>query len=92
MTSAAVPVAPGSVDGMHEASDADVQSETTQREPGAAPGMHGEPGAAPGVPPAHGAMGAVEALPLAERAPRYQALADRLRSELERSDPARGDA
>ena len=82
MTSAAVPVAPGSVDGMHEASDADVQSETTQR----------EPGAAPGVPPAHGAMGAVEALPLAERAPRYQALADRLRSELERSDPARGDA
>lgn len=34
----------------------------------------------------------IEALPLVERAPRYQAVADRLRAELERSDPARGDA
>ncbi|WP_159605446.1 hypothetical protein [Agromyces humi] len=31
----------------------------------------------------------IESLPLAERAPRYQELADRLRSELERSDPSR---
>lgn len=36
-------------------------------------------------------VGAIEALPLAERAPRYQAVADRLRADLERSDPARGD-
>jgi hypothetical protein len=34
----------------------------------------------------------IEALPLAERAPEYQAVADRLRSALERSDPSRGDA
>jgi hypothetical protein len=33
----------------------------------------------------------IEALPLAERAPSYQAVADRLRAELERSDPSRGD-
>lgn len=31
----------------------------------------------------------IEALPLAERAPGYQALADRLRIELEQSDPSR---
>ncbi|MDR6906926.1 hypothetical protein J2X63_002634 [Agromyces sp. 3263] len=31
----------------------------------------------------------IESVPLAERAPRYQELADRLRSELERSDPSR---
>jgi hypothetical protein len=31
----------------------------------------------------------IESLPLAERAPRYQDLADRLRSQLERSDPSR---
>ena len=80
MTSAAVPVAPGSVDGMHEASDADVQSETTQR----------EPGAAPGVPTTPGAMGAIEGLPLADRAPRYQALADRLRFLCTVYDPKSG--
>jgi hypothetical protein len=34
----------------------------------------------------------IEALPLADRAPRYQEVADRLRADLERSDPARGDA
>lgn len=32
----------------------------------------------------------IETLPLAERAPAYQALADRLRAELEQSDPLRG--
>lgn len=31
----------------------------------------------------------IESKPLAERAPEYQALADRLRAELERSDPSR---
>ncbi|MDQ0575037.1 hypothetical protein [Agromyces albus] len=31
----------------------------------------------------------IEELPLAERAPGYQALADRLRIELEQSDPSR---
>ncbi len=31
----------------------------------------------------------IESKPLAERAPSYQALADRLRAELERSDPSR---
>lgn len=31
----------------------------------------------------------IESKPLAERAPAYQALADRLRAELERSDPSR---
>ncbi|MRG60804.1 hypothetical protein GE115_13145 [Agromyces sp. CFH 90414] len=39
-----------------------------------------------------GEAASIESLPLAERAPRYQAAADRLRDELERSDPARGDA
>jgi hypothetical protein len=33
----------------------------------------------------------LESVPLAERAPRYQAIAERLRGELERSDPARTD-
>ena len=32
----------------------------------------------------------IESKPLAERAPGYQALADRLRAELEQSDPSRG--
>jgi len=32
----------------------------------------------------------IETEPLAERAPGYQELADRLRAELEHSDPARG--
>ncbi|MDQ2661014.1 MAG: hypothetical protein M3Y52_03985 [Actinomycetota bacterium] len=32
----------------------------------------------------------IETAPLAERAARYQELADRLRSELEHSDPSRG--
>jgi len=32
----------------------------------------------------------IESAPLAERAARYQELADRLRSELEHSDPSRG--
>lgn len=31
----------------------------------------------------------IESKPLAERAPSYQALADRLRAELEQSDPSR---
>jgi hypothetical protein len=31
----------------------------------------------------------IESKPLAERAPAYQALADRLRAELEQSDPSR---
>ena len=31
----------------------------------------------------------IESVPLAERAPGYQELADRLRAELERSDPSR---
>jgi hypothetical protein len=34
----------------------------------------------------------IESRPLAERAPGYQALADRLRSELEQSDPSRGSS
>jgi hypothetical protein len=34
----------------------------------------------------------IESQPLAERAPGYQALADRLRSELEQSDPSRGSS
>ncbi|WP_350346949.1 hypothetical protein ABIQ69_09855 [Agromyces sp. G08B096] len=34
----------------------------------------------------------IERMPLAERAPRYQAVAERLREELEHSDPSRGDA
>lgn len=32
----------------------------------------------------------IESKPLAERAPGYQELADRLRTELEHSDPSRG--
>jgi hypothetical protein len=32
----------------------------------------------------------IESAPLAERAARYQELADRLRGELEHSDPSRG--
>jgi hypothetical protein len=32
----------------------------------------------------------IESKPLAERAPAYQELADRLRTELEHSDPSRG--
>jgi hypothetical protein len=35
------------------------------------------------------ALREIEALPLDERAARYQALADRLRIELEHSDPSR---
>lgn len=68
--------AAGSVEGMHEASDGD-----------------SHPTGAEGA-PSHEAdsVASIEALPLAERAPRYQAIADRLRTELERSDPARGDA
>ena len=34
----------------------------------------------------------LESRPLAERAPGYQALADRLRAELEQSDPSRGSS
>ena len=34
----------------------------------------------------------IESKPLAERAPGYQALADRLRAELEQSDPSRGSS
>ena len=34
----------------------------------------------------------IESAPLAERALRYQELADRLRSELEHSDPSRGSS
>lgn len=34
----------------------------------------------------------IESKPLAERAPRYQELADRLRTELEHSDPSRGSS
>lgn len=68
MTDAAPGVAAGSVEAMHEASDAEVQP----------------------IDPTEASE--IEALPLAERAPRYQAIADRLRTELERSDPARGDA
>ncbi|WP_308799950.1 hypothetical protein [Agromyces silvae] len=64
--------ATGSVDAMHEASDAEVPAEVTAHE---------------AVDPA-----GIEALPLVERAPRYQAVADRLRGELEQSDPSRGDA
>jgi hypothetical protein len=36
------------------------------------------------------ALQEIESKPLAERAPGYQALADRLRAELEQSDPSRG--
>jgi hypothetical protein len=38
---------------------------------------------------ARAAIAEIEELPLAERAPAYLALADRLRAELEHSDPAR---
>jgi len=34
----------------------------------------------------------IESKPLADRAPGYQALADRLRAELEQSDPSRGSS
>ena len=34
----------------------------------------------------------IESKPLAERAPGYQSLADRLRAELEQSDPSRGSS
>ena len=34
----------------------------------------------------------IESKPLAERAPGYQDLADRLRAELEQSDPSRGSS
>ena len=34
----------------------------------------------------------IQSKPLAERAPGYQALADRLRAELEQSDPSRGSS
>ncbi|MFD4423165.1 hypothetical protein ACFWN7_16900 [Agromyces sp. NPDC058484] len=37
-------------------------------------------------------LGDIESRPLAERAPRYQELADRLRTELEHSDPSRGSS
>ena len=60
-------------------------------------GCHGR--TRPGVPsadddrPASDAAAAIsdiESTPLAERAPGYQDLADRLRVELEQSDPSRG--
>ncbi|GAA1515180.1 acyl-CoA reductase-like NAD-dependent aldehyde dehydrogenase [Agromyces terreus] len=38
---------------------------------------------------ARDAIAAIERLPLEERAPAYLALAERLRAELEHSDPAR---
>ena len=38
---------------------------------------------------ARAAIAAIEELPLEERAPAYLALAERLRAELEHSDPAR---
>jgi hypothetical protein len=38
------------------------------------------------------ALADIESKPLAERAPGYQALADRLRAELEQSDPSRGSS
>jgi len=38
---------------------------------------------------ARAAIAAIEELPLDERAPAYLALAERLRAELEHSDPAR---
>ena len=38
------------------------------------------------------ALHGIESKPLAERAPGYQALADRLRAELEQSDPSRGSS
>jgi len=38
------------------------------------------------------ALADLESKPLAERAPGYQALADRLRAELEQSDPSRGSS
>lgn len=68
--------AAGSVERMHEASEAEVPEES----------------AAAATDAAGTGSADIEALPLAERAPRYQAVADRLRAELERSDPARGDA
>ena len=36
------------------------------------------------------AIAEIESQPLADRAPAYQSLADRLRAELEESDPSRG--
>ncbi|QAY74281.1 hypothetical protein ET445_14035 [Agromyces protaetiae] len=69
--------APGSVEDMDEASE--------RRDDAPASASHADAGEP-------SAIDAIEALPLAERAPRYQELADLLRSDLERSDPARGDA
>jgi hypothetical protein len=56
-----------------------------------APGARGAGGAGSGA--SDGSLAElreIEDMPLAERAPAYQALADRLRAELEQSDPSRG--
>ena len=50
------------------------------------------PDADDGTPESTAALQEIESKPLAERAPGYQALADRLRAELEQSDPSRGSS
>ena len=50
------------------------------------------PDADDGTPETTAALQDIESKPLAERAPGYQALADRLRAELEQSDPSRGSS
>jgi hypothetical protein len=49
-----------------------------------------EPGRAEATTATRAELRDIESAPLAERAAQYQDLADRLRSELEHSDPSRG--
>lgn len=60
-----------------ESTDAAARPEPEQADSGAAAATRAE-------------LRDIESAPLAERAARYQGLADRLRSELEHSDPSRG--
>lgn len=86
------PGAAGSVDAMHEAAgDAFDEGSEPSAETGAEPAFGAAAGGSAGS-DGSGEVGEIEALPLADRAQRYQAAADRLRADLERSDPARGDA
>lgn len=79
--------AAGSVELMHEASGESGASVEAAPVDGAPVERAPHDSAAPEP----SGVGAIEALPLVERAPKYQAVADRLRAELERSDPSSGD-
>lgn len=61
----------------HESTDAAVAGAAAERDDAASDGVRA-------------ALDDIEAQPLAERAPGYAQLAERLRTQLEESDPARG--